>query len=346
MRNKLAMLAVFAAFVLWAVGVGAAQQAQNQNVQITQGPRVEATTADSATIAWSTNVSASTVLKYGTDPKNLSQTAEAPWGGLTHRVTIHSLQPNTTYYFDVESGQAQGTGTGAISGVSQFKTQNGPKGIAYHPGQAQPTPGASFALTAGPIPQQVTDHAAKLWWETNLPMSQNTVKFGTAPNALNQAAQSSSSHDSVSHSANFGNLQPDTTYYYSIADANGKVYNTGSFKTEPANYAQSKAVQITNGPVIEYLSNNQAILAWTTNVPSSSVVKYGTDPNALTQTAQASWTSGTHRVTINNLQPNTKYYFQVQSAQGQGTGTSAQTGVYPFQTVQNGQAALKIAKEY
>src|SRR5512142_273830 len=178
MRNRIALLVVFAAFTFWAVAGLAQNPQQAQNAQITKGPTVENVTGNSAVIAWSTNVNASTVLKYGTDRNNLNQTAEAPWGGLTHRVTLHNLQPNTTYYFDVESGQAQGTGTGAISGVSQFKTQNGPKGIAYHPGQAQPTPGASFALTAGPIPQQVTDHAAKLWWETNLPMSQNTVKFG------------------------------------------------------------------------------------------------------------------------------------------------------------------------
>src|SRR5215471_18199990 len=77
---------------------------QSQNMQITQGPKVENTSDKTAVIAWSTNVQGSTVVKFGTDQNNLSQTAQAPWGGLTHRVTLRTLQPGTTYYFDVESG--------------------------------------------------------------------------------------------------------------------------------------------------------------------------------------------------------------------------------------------------
>ncbi len=119
--RKLAILAIVTALVLWAGAIANAQQ--NQNVQITKGPTVENATSSTATIAWSTNTNASTVLKYGTSPNSLNQTAEAPWGGLTHRVTLQNLQPNTTYYYDVESGQGQGTGTSAISSVSQFQTK-------------------------------------------------------------------------------------------------------------------------------------------------------------------------------------------------------------------------------
>ena len=100
--------------------VAAAQNAQN--LQISKGPVLEMVGDNSAVIAWSTNVAGSTVLKYGTDPNNLTQTAQAPWGETTHRVTLSGLQPNTTYYFQVESGQAQGTGTGALSKVDSFQT--------------------------------------------------------------------------------------------------------------------------------------------------------------------------------------------------------------------------------
>src|SRR3954470_5574418 len=93
-----------------------------QQVQITKGPVVEHTSADSAVIAWSTNESASTVVKYGTDQNNLDQTAQAPWGGLTHRVTIKNLEPGKTYYFQVQSGQAQG-GSSAMGQVGTFQTQ-------------------------------------------------------------------------------------------------------------------------------------------------------------------------------------------------------------------------------
>src|SRR5437868_6364653 len=107
-----------------------ASVAFTQVVQITKGPVVEHTTADTAIVAWSTNVSASTVVKYGTDQNNLSQTAQAPWGGLTHRVTIKNLEPGKTYYFQVDSGQGQGSGGNAMSQVGTFTTQGGSNGSA------------------------------------------------------------------------------------------------------------------------------------------------------------------------------------------------------------------------
>lgn len=93
-----------------------------QKVKITHGPVVEAAKPDTATIAWSTNVNASTILKYGTSPNELNQTAEARWGGMTHRVYLHHLKPGTPYYYRVESTQAQGTGSQTVSGVEQFRT--------------------------------------------------------------------------------------------------------------------------------------------------------------------------------------------------------------------------------
>ncbi len=96
-------------------------------VQITNGPVVEIVTDTTAQIAWSTNVNAGTTLRYGTDPSHLDQTAGMPWGGLTHRVTIKNLQPNTTYYFKAESAQGQGTGTLAETGQSSFQTK--PAGV-------------------------------------------------------------------------------------------------------------------------------------------------------------------------------------------------------------------------
>ncbi len=103
--------------------------------------------------------------------------------------------------------------------------------------------------------------------------------------------------------------------------------------------ASSQALQITHGPVVESVSDTTAIVAWSTNQPSSSTVQYGTSWLALNQTAQAPWGQTTHRVTINNLKPNTKYYFRVQSAQAEGTGQQARSQFGTFQTGAPGQAA-------
>jgi len=95
----------------------------NNAVRIVNGPVVEHVTDTTAEIAWSTNVNSSTALHYGTDPAHMDQIAGMPWGGLTHRVTIKGLQPNTTYYFKAESGQGQGSGTLAETGQASFQTR-------------------------------------------------------------------------------------------------------------------------------------------------------------------------------------------------------------------------------
>ncbi|HEX4603448.1 MAG TPA: fibronectin type III domain-containing protein [Candidatus Angelobacter sp.] len=99
----------------------------NSAVQITNGPVVEHVTDTTAEIAWSTNVNSGTALHYGSDPSHLDQTVGMPWGGLTHRVLIKNLKPNTTYYFKAESGQAQGSGTLAEAAQASFQTK--PAGV-------------------------------------------------------------------------------------------------------------------------------------------------------------------------------------------------------------------------
>ena len=111
MKTRLQIFLAAAIFAALFVTGAARMSGQNgQGLQITNGPVLEEVTSDSATIAWSTNMQGSTNVMYGTDPRNLSQLAEAPWGanGRTHRVKIRNLQPNMTYFFRIETGQARG----------------------------------------------------------------------------------------------------------------------------------------------------------------------------------------------------------------------------------------------
>src|SRR5215467_8713270 len=101
---------------------------------------------------------------------------------------------------------------------------------------------------------------------------------------------------------------------------------------------KAAAEKITNGPVVEGVGNNWAVIAWTTNTGGSTIVKYGTDPNHLAQTGEAPYAdnektaSQNHRVHLKNLKPGTTYYFTVVSGQGEGTGTQAQSSVAQFTT--------------
>jgi len=320
-----------------------------EEVKITKGPVVEHTTADSAIVAWSTNVSASTVVKYGTDQNNLTQTAQAPWGGLTHRVTIKNLEPGKTYYFQVDSGQGQGTGGNTMSQIGNFTTQAGPgSGGSASAGQSGENLDQQFNIVSGPNVEQVTDTGATVAWTTDRPAS-SVVKYGTDQNNLDQTAQEP--WGATTHRVHIKNLQPGTQYYFSVHSAQGKNAPGQRADTQAmpfttkggpgaSNSDNGGAFRITNGPVLERVGDNNAIVAWSTNLPASSIVKYGTDPNNLTQTAQEAWGQTTHRVELKNLQPGTKYYFSVHSAQGQNApGQSADAGPMPFTTAQQGQEA-------
>jgi len=227
-------LALALSVVLWGALVF------GQNVKITKGPVVEHTSDHTAVIAWSTNASAATIVRYGTDPQHLDRRAEMPWGALTHRVTINNLEPGKTYYFQADSSQGARTGTTAMSGVEHFTTQGGQNVSAHRGREARPE------------------------------------------------------------------------------------------------------LKLTNGPVLEHVGSNEATVAWSTDLPSSSIVKYGMNPNRLNETAEQPWGATTHRVELKNLRPNTRYYFSIHSAQGKNApGQALETPPKEFTTAAAGERARR-----
>jgi hypothetical protein len=97
---------------------------ENGRVRITNGPVIEEADSNHARIAWTTNIQGSTRVQYGTDLGTMNKLAEAPWGqgGNAHRVDLKNLQPGTTYYFQVETGQA--AGSEVESDIFSFRTPN------------------------------------------------------------------------------------------------------------------------------------------------------------------------------------------------------------------------------
>jgi phosphodiesterase/alkaline phosphatase D-like protein len=105
-------------------------------VRITQGPELEMTKGDMAIITWTSNNPGGSpehfaVAHYGTDPKNLTQTAKSPMrvnpshSSTVFRVIMDGLQPRTTYYYTVESLEANGNSDGVKSAVGHFTTKEG-----------------------------------------------------------------------------------------------------------------------------------------------------------------------------------------------------------------------------
>ena len=105
------------------------------HVRITHGPELELANVhdNSAFIRWTTNNPGGTdehdgIVHYGTNPKELSQTAKSPnrlnrgHPNMIFRVRVPDLKPKTTYYYTVESTQATGKSDGVKSTVKHFAT--------------------------------------------------------------------------------------------------------------------------------------------------------------------------------------------------------------------------------
>src|SRR3954452_7269962 len=102
-------------------------------VEITQGPALESARDDLAIIRWISNNPGGTddhfgVVYYGTDPKELSQTAKShirinrAHPETIFRVRVGDLKARTTYYYTVTSMGSDGERDGVESAVNQFTT--------------------------------------------------------------------------------------------------------------------------------------------------------------------------------------------------------------------------------
>ncbi len=79
-------------------------------------------TATAATLSWSTNLSATGLVSYGTTNSNLSKTSSDPNSLTSHSVTMSALQKNTRYYYQITSTDPL-TGETVKSAVLNFKTK-------------------------------------------------------------------------------------------------------------------------------------------------------------------------------------------------------------------------------
>jgi phosphodiesterase/alkaline phosphatase D-like protein len=113
---------------------------------------------------------------------------------------------------------------------------------------------------------------------------------------------------------------------------------------------QNKAehVEITKGPELELAHDDTAIVRWTTTNPRGDdehygVVHYGTNPEELGQTAKGhirlnrAHPETMFRVRMEDLKPQTTYYYKVSSEGGNGESDGVESPVNHFTTPAPGQ---------
>jgi len=120
------------------------------HVEIKQGPTLESATDDLVIVRWTSNNPGGSddhygVVHYGTDPKQLNQTAKShvrlnqEHPETIFRVRLDGLSPRTTYYYTVDSMEGNGKSDEVKSPVNRFTTPDtGQRVENYPPPSTQP----------------------------------------------------------------------------------------------------------------------------------------------------------------------------------------------------------------
>jgi phosphodiesterase/alkaline phosphatase D-like protein len=119
-------------------------QKRTEHVELTKGPELEIAYDDTAIVRWTTTNPRGAdehygIVHYGTDPQDLSQTAQGhiqlnrAHPETIFRVRMQALKPQTTYYYKVSSKGADGQSDGGESPVNHFTTPAPGERIVNYP---------------------------------------------------------------------------------------------------------------------------------------------------------------------------------------------------------------------
>jgi chitodextrinase len=128
-------------------------------------------------------------------------------------------------------------------------------------------------------------------------------------------------------------VSPSTPYTYTV-----KAYDSSGNTSDPSGPASvTTPAASVNPPVISGVTTsnitpNAAMISWTTDIPSSSQVLYGTTSSYTQSTTLDPTQTTSHSQTITGLTPNTTYHFGVQSTGSSNNTSTSQDNQFTTQT--------------
>ena len=86
--------------------------------------------------------------------------------------------------------------------------------------------------------------------------------------------------------------------------------------TTEKNSGIKDTIEIVEGPRVESVGKNSAVLEWKTNKEAATRVQYGTAHNSLTQHAYEPGGAREHKIALKNLKPATTYFYAIENRGG------------------------------
>jgi type IV secretory pathway VirB10-like protein len=213
----------------WVAAAQAPQQVAR--LEVTEGPTITYLDDQFAVVAWTTNAPTESRVFYGSDTEDLNQVAESMKATTSHRVDLRDLKPDTTYYFQLDTGGA------TDAPVLQFRTVAA-GGAPLH--RQRPTPVASsqppsapgVTITRGPTIEFTDDRSAVISWTTS-DAAPSVVYYGRRRGDLAQTAEAEGG--TTFHRVHLSGLEPATTYFFQVDSGQGRQAGpASSFQTAAA----------------------------------------------------------------------------------------------------------------
>ncbi|MGA1195207.1 MAG: Ig-like domain-containing protein [Candidatus Latescibacterota bacterium] len=269
---------------------------------ILSGPLVSSSTHQTAQIEWQTNELSDSRVRYGLDEAALLEGMSIYLGDQTqqHRVFLSGLVANTTYYYQVLSVDGVGNGP-VVSEVRSFTTKTSPDELPP-------------VIIAGPAVIDVTPTTALIEWETD----ENSTS-----EVLIDGKRFGQSESVRIHRVMVTDLLPNSAVDYEVVstDAVGNTLRRSAgltFRTLDPNDLEPPS--ILEGPWLQYVTNTNAVIQWTTNKPTTAEVTFGLLSDFLTnnQSQTRNNLSRSHSITLTNLNQGAEYLFRVVSTDARG----------------------------
>lgn len=275
-------------------------------------------------ISWLSSIPATSQVFYGPD-KNLSYQTELDTGlNTSHQAVLTGLKPDTTYSYKVVSKDANGN-SAEISGQSlrtgKAESKESILNIIVRKimGLVNEVWGAikSF-FTFGRASAAPTGNI----YVIDISSAQQPAHFISWPKGMGSAAlqQCSPGCSTITTTgANFfvaTNVKAGTGYSYKVGSL---ATNLDSAPVKTPEITKINAKALTTGAIITWRTDNE---------PSTSLVSYGASAAAELQSPKDPYFNQSHTVYLNNLKPQTTYYFKVASANKSGTAVASDTQTF------------------
>jgi len=272
-------------------------------LEIITGPIIERLTGKSVTIGWSTNNSAdSRLLCESSDGRvEVNQIAIEK----RHRLTMTNLRSSTAYRCAVYSTDNEGRIASRVIGFTSLQSSDttAPQCVA---------------------PANVNSYGefVELSW-TSDEIATASIQYRATGST--DWLENSVDSDGLSHFVRLSGLQPNTAYdqQITLSDVVGNRASCAldSFNSGPSSQVPAPVFSIQ--PVVSNIDNLSAVVSWNTEGLSNGLIRYGISNTALVDTESSAQFALSHDVLLNNLQPNTMYYLQVDAFNSEGLITSS-----------------------